>query len=254
MIAAPVAFLGDFGDAIKLIFHERESVSGGVRIGGLGEFGDLALKHLEVSLTAVLLATALALPLGLILGHRGKGEFLAISTSNIGRAVPSLALLATFVAFVGLGFWNVTLVLILLAIPPILTNAYVGVRQADRDAVEAGRGMGLSEGQIIRRIELPLALPIIFGGVRTSAVNVVATATIAPLANVQTLGEPIVSPQIYGTTGQIAASLLVALLTLATDAGFAALQRRVTPVPLRPARSRFALSRLNPLTLSRRTA
>ena len=136
------------------------------------------------------IACAISIPLGLWLGHIGKGGFLAINASNVGRAVPSLALIAFFVAYLGVGFTNLTLALVLLAIPPILTNTYIGVRQVDRDTVDAARGMGMTGSQIVRRVELPLALPLIFGGIRISAVNVVATATIAPLAGVDHARRP----------------------------------------------------------------
>jgi osmoprotectant transport system permease protein len=229
---------GDFAGAFDLIFNERESISGGVCIGGPSEFFDLAVSHMGVSLVAMAVAIAISVPLGLWLGHKGKGEFLAVTVSNVGRAVPALALLAFFVAFIGLGFTNVAAVLMLLAIPAILTNTYVGVRQVDQESVGAARGVGLTEGQIMRKVELPLALPLIFGGIRTSAVAVVATATIAPLGNVQSLGNPIIEPQTYGLPGQLAASILVALITLATDAGLGFLQRAVTPTGLRVAEQR----------------
>ncbi len=236
-----------FQDAVELIFKARESISGGVCIGGLGEFGELALVHLRTSVIAIAIAVAIAMPIGLYLGHIRKGEFLAVSVSNIGRAVPSLALLAFFVAFVGVGLLNVELVLTLLAIPPILTNTYVGVRQVDEDIVSAARGVGLTEGQIIRQVELPLSIATIFAGVRTSAVAVVATATITPLANVQSLGTPILEPQTYGQAGQLAAAIVVALITLSVDLGIGAIARASTPkgitataVPKRP-RKRFSL-------------
>lgn len=227
------AILSDFVEAIDFVLQERESVSGGVQVGGLGEFGELTLKHFEVSLVAVVAAVALFVPLGLYLGHKGRGEFLAISASNVGRAVPSLALLAFFIAFLGIGFVNVAAVLFLLAIPPILTNTYVGVRQVEGDAVDSARGMGMTEGQIVRRVEFPLALPTIFAGVRLSTVAVLATAIIAPLANVQTLGTPITEPQTYGPTGQLAAALVVAVLTLAADGLLRLLQRTLTPKGLK---------------------
>ena len=225
--------LAAFPNALDFIVSERESVSGGVCIGGPGELADLAASHMLVSAVAIAIAIVIAVPIGLFLGHRGRGEFVAVTVSNIGRAVPTLALLAFFVAFVGIGFTNVVVVLTLLAIPPILTNTYVGVRQVDRDTVAASRGVGLTEGQIIRRMELPLALPIIFGGIRTSAVAVVATATIAPLANVQTLGSPILEQQTYGAAGQLGAAIVVTAITLATDAGLGLAQRLVTPKGLR---------------------
>jgi osmoprotectant transport system permease protein len=228
---------GAFQDAIDFIVSERESISGGVCVGGPGELLDLAGSHMGVCLTALAIAVVVSVPLGLWLGHIGKGEFLAVSISNIGRAVPSLALLAFFVAFLGVGFNNVTAVLMLLAIPPILTNTYVGVRQVDQEAVSAARGVGLTEAQISRRVELPLALPTIFGGLRTSAVAVVATATIAPLANVQSLGTPILEPQTYGDAGQLGAAIVVALITLATDAGLGLVQWAVTPAALRSERT-----------------
>jgi osmoprotectant transport system permease protein len=226
---------GDFSDAVNFIFHSRESVSGGVQVGGHELLGFIA-THLEVSGAAVGAAILISLPLGLWLGHIGKGEFVAINISNVGRAVPSLALLAFFVAYLGVGFLNVTVVLLLLAIPPILTNVYVGVRQVDPETVDAARGTGLSELQIITHVELPLALPIIFGGIRTSAVNVVATATIAPLASVNTLGTPIINANVYGDTGRLGAAILVALLTLAVDVLLTAAQRAVTPAGLKLAR------------------
>lgn len=228
---------GGFADAFKLIFNERESVSGGVCIGGLGQFGELLVDHLITSLLAIVVAAAIAVPLGLFLGHVRKGEFLAVSVSNIGRAIPALALLAFFVAFVGVGRLNAVLVLTLLAIPPILTNTYVGVVQVDSDTVAAARGVGLTERQIIQQVELPMALPIIFAGLRTSAVAVVATATITPLANVPSLGTPILEPQTYGDSGQIAAAIVVALITFAVDAGLTLAARLGTPKGLRIASS-----------------
>ncbi len=231
-----VAGIGSqFSDAIDFILHPRESISGGVQIGGLEEIGRLAFTHMWVSLVAVAIAAAIAVPTGLYLGHKGKGEFLAVSISNVGRAVPTLALIAFFIAYLGIGLTNVIAVLILLAIPPILTNAYVGTRQVEREAVDAARGMGMTDAQIIRKVEFPMALPTIFGGLRISAVNVVATATIAPLANVRTLGEPIINENIYGDAGQLGASILVALIALATNAGLSAAQRAITPRGLKVA-------------------
>lgn len=235
-----------FSDAIQLIFHQRESISGGVCIGGLGEFGSLAGKHLILSVVAIAIAIAIALPIGLWLGHIGRGEFLAIGISNIGRAVPSLALLALFIAFLGLSFINAAVVLALLAIPPILTNTYVGLRQVSQETVDAARGQGYTEAQIIRQVEFPLALPLILAGLRTSAVAVVATATITPFGNVDSLGIPIINQQIYGFPGAIAGGIAVALITLIVDFGLGVLARALTPTGLKvgardPTRRRFAL-------------
>jgi osmoprotectant transport system permease protein len=224
-----LAVLGQFGDAIDFIFSERESPAGGTQVGGLAEMWELIWEHLKLSLAAMAVACAISVPLGLWLGHMGKGGFLAINASNVGRAVPSLALIAFFVAYLGVGFTNLTLALVLLAIPPILTNAYTGVRQVERDTVDAARGMGMTGAQIVRRVELPLALPLIFGGIRISGVNVVATATIAPLAGVITLGDPIINVNTYGDDGRLAAAIVVALLAVATEVLLAAVQRAVTP-------------------------
>jgi len=174
-------------------------------------------------------AAVIAIPLGVWLGHYGKGEFAAINASNVGRAVPTLVLLAVFIAYLGVGFIPITISLALLALPPILTNTYVGTRQVDRDSVDAARGMGMSETQIMRRVELPLSIAVIFAGIRVAAVNVVATATIAPLGSVDSLGTPIISANVYGADGRLGAAIAVTILTLAISAGLAALQRAATP-------------------------
>jgi osmoprotectant transport system permease protein len=231
VVTTQLAFLGQFGDAIGFIFHQRKSVEG-QPVGGT-QFLDLAWQHMKLSLAAMGLACAAAMPLGLWLGHIGKGGFLAINASNVGRAVPSLALIAFFIAYLGVGFTNVMVALTLLAIPPILTNAYVGVQQVERDTVDAARGMGMTGAEVVRRVELPLALPLIFGGIRTSMVNVVATATIAPLAGVVTLGDPIINVSTYGDTGRLAASIVVAALAVFTELFLGTVQRAVTPKGLK---------------------
>jgi osmoprotectant transport system permease protein len=229
-----MAILGDFGRGVDFIFHGRESQAGGTTVGGSDNF-PLLWEHLKLCGTALAIAIAVGLPIGLVLGHTGKGSFVAISASNVGRAVPSVALIALFIAFVPHApeFLSVTLALALLAIPPILTNAYVGVQQVDRDSVDAARGMGLSGNQIVRSIELPLALPLIFGGIKTSTVNVIATATIAPLFGVVTLGDPIISSTVYGREGQVGASIMVAALAVAAEVGLSAVQRAVTPTGIK---------------------
>ena len=229
-----LAVLGEFADAIEFIFVARESQAGGARVGGVENL-PLLWAHLKLTGAAMAVGIAAALPLGLMLGHLGRGSFLAITSSNVGRAVPSVALIALFVSFFPRTseFLNVTLALGILAIPPILTNAYVGVQQVDREAIDAARGMGMTGRQIVRRVELPLALPLVFGGIRTSTVNVVATATIAPLVGVLTLGDPITAESVYGREGLIGAVMIVATLAVAAEVGLGALQRAVIPAPLR---------------------
>jgi osmoprotectant transport system permease protein len=231
VIAAPLvpAFLGSFGGAVDFIFNQRDSVQAGGQIGGLDQIWDLASTQIAISVVALLLATAIALPLGLWLGHRGVGEFVAVAVGNAGRAIPELALIALMVAFIGTGNLNVTIAVTILGIPPILTNAFVGVRQVDRGAVDAARGMGMSELAIIARVELPLAIPTIMGGVRTAMVNIIATSTIGSLAGVKTLGDLILGPALYGDEGVIAGAIVVALLALTFELILAGLQRLLTP-------------------------
>jgi osmoprotectant transport system permease protein len=250
MTAVFASALGELGDGVSFIFTSRENQRS-VPVGGSHNL-PLLWEHLKLCLVSMGIATAISLPLGLLLGHTRKGSFLAISASNVGRAVPSIALIALFIAFFPRSpeFLNVTFALALLAIPPILTNTYVGVGQADRDSVDAARGMGLSGLQVMRQIELPLALPLIFGGIKTSAVNVIATATIAPLVGVVTLGDPLVAVSVYGREGQIGASIIVAVLAIAAEIGLSAVQRAVTPAgiklergPENRARARFGLTK-----------
>jgi osmoprotectant transport system permease protein len=227
--SVPTGFLGSFGDAFEFIISGQQSPLARGEVGGLDQVWDLLVTHVALSAAAMALGLAIALPLGIYLGHRGRGELFAIAAGNAGRALPELVLIALFVAFVGTGFDNVMLALTILAVPPILTNTFVGIRQVDRTAVEAARGMGMSERAIALRIELPLAAPTIMTGVRTSAINVIATATIAPLGSVLTLGDFILSPNVYGDAGVIAGAILVALLALTVELGLAALQSALTP-------------------------
>jgi osmoprotectant transport system permease protein len=229
----PLAFLDAFTGAFDFIFSQRESLGGGTQVGGLGQVGELTMEHLKVSGMALAVSLALALPVGLLLGHRGTGELFAIAAGNAGRAIPELALIALLVAFVGTGTLNVAIALAVLGIPPILTNTFVGVNQVDRQAVEAGRGMGMSESQIALRVELPLAVPTIMSGVRTAAINIIATATIAPLAGVLTLGDLILSRNVYGDEGVLAGAILVALLALTIELTLAAVQWGLTPRGIR---------------------
>jgi osmoprotectant transport system permease protein len=173
-------------------------------------------EHLELSLAALGIALLLALPLGLLLGHRHRGLFLAVSVSSVGRALPSVVLIAFGLTILGVGFWNNTAALVVLAVPPVLTNAYFAIDGVDRDVVEAARGMGLSEWQILHRIELPIGLPLVIAGIRIAAIFVIATATIAAIAGGGGLGEIIVNQASYGLAGVIAASLCVSALALLT--------------------------------------
>jgi osmoprotectant transport system permease protein len=170
---------------------------------------------------------------GVILGHTGKGELFAVSIGNAGRAIPELALIAFVAAFIGVGLVNVTFALAVLGVPPILTNAYVGVSQVDRNAVEAARGMGMSDLQVIGRVELPLAVPTIMTGVRTAAITIIATAAVATLAGISTLGDLLIGRNVYGDEGVLAGAMVVALLALTLELSLAALQWLLTPKGLK---------------------
>jgi osmoprotectant transport system permease protein len=237
MTHLPFADIGIFGQAVDFIFNGQEAKTGGVHVGGIDQVLDLTATHLEVTALAMAMALAVALPAGLLLGHYGRGELLAVALGNAGRAVPELAIIAFMAAAIGVGLLNVTIALAILAVPPILTNTFVAMRQVDRGAVEAARGMGMTATELIGRVELPLAVPTIMGGVRTSTINVVATATIAPLAGVLTLGDFILARNVYGDDGVLAGAICVAILALALELALAGLQRVLTSPGIRLARA-----------------
>ena len=170
--------MSEFGKAFKFILHNGE-VAGYPNLPSLAH---LALETLKVGVIGIAISLVLALPLGVWLGHIHRGSFFAINVGNIGRALPSLVVLAIGGAFFGLGLTVVELALVILAFAPIVTNAYLGVVEVDPELVDAARGMGMSEWEILRRVELPLAVPLIFAGIRTAALFVISTATIASLA------------------------------------------------------------------------
>lgn len=197
------------------------------------------LEHLGYSVVATLAAAAIALPLGLLLGHTGRFGNLAINVANIGRAIPTFGLIV--IAFILLRFsvLPVFIALVALAIPPILTNTYVGIRQVDREVREAAAGMGMSGTQILWRVEAPIAVPLIMAGIRVSAVQVVATATLAAVVSFGGLGRFIIDGLAQGVQGParglpqvIAGALLVASLAILTEVALGWVQRAVTPAGL----------------------
>ena len=212
-----------------------------------GDFGvpHRLYEHAVMSAAAVVAAVLIALPVGIWLGHRGRGGAVAINLANVGRALPSLAILALFQQAFGLRGWPgfgarpAFVALVALAVPPLVTNAYVAMRGVDRDVVEAARGMGMTGTELLWRVELPIALPLVLAGVRTAAVQVVATATLAAVTAWGGLGR-----YIYDGFGQrdnaqiLAGAILVGLLALATELGLSALQRAVVSEGLRPQQRR----------------
>jgi osmoprotectant transport system permease protein len=198
-------------------------------------------EHVRISAAAVVIGCAIAWPVGIWLGHVGRGGGLVVLVSNITLAVPTLALLAIFpLTFIGFGFPAIVLALAVFGIPPLLANAYTGLREVDPEVREAARGMGLSGWQVLWRVELPLSVPYLAAGFRTAAVQVVATATLASFVGGGGLGQII--QEGFGKTiasgmGEIlAGGLLVAVFALLVELVFAGVQRLVTPAPLRHGR------------------
>jgi osmoprotectant transport system permease protein len=195
-----------------------------------GLLAQRVLEHVQLSIIALVIAMLVALPLALVLGHTGRGGFLAINAANVGRALPSLALIAIALPFLGLNDSSTIFALVLLGIPPILTNTYVAVREVDQDIIEAARGMGMSSGEILRSVELPLAAPVMMSGIRTAAVQIVATATLAAVIAGGGLGRFIVDG--FATRNNpsvVTGAVAVGLLTILTELGLGAVERVVTP-------------------------
>jgi osmoprotectant transport system permease protein len=199
----------------------------------VGLLWNKSVEHMAISVVAVAVAMAIALPIGLWLGHLHRGSFLAVNVANIGRALPSLAVLAIGIAVLGIGRVNVVVALVILAVPPIITNAYVAVDSVDTDAVEAARGMGMKSHEMFTKVELPLAIPLTFAGIRTAAVYVVATATLAGFFGGGGLGDIISNQASYGLDGVVGAAIVVTVLALGTDLLLAGVQHLITPRGLR---------------------
>jgi osmoprotectant transport system permease protein len=210
--------------------------------GGDGLVHELR-QHLQVSAAALLVAVAIALPIALVLGHTRRGGVVAINVANAGRALPTYALLVLAVTVVGIssprllawtGSAATFFALLVLGIPPILTNTYVGMLEVDRDLVDAARGVGMNGVQVLLRVELPVALPLVMAGVRTAALGVVATATLASWTGYDTLGTPInVGIAVSDNVAVFAGALVVAALALTVEAGLAGVQRLVVSPGLR---------------------
>jgi len=203
---------------------------------GAGGIPTRLVEHLAVSLASLALAVAIALPIGLYVGHTRRGASVAVNVANLGRALPTLALITIFLPLtvvidpqLGFKVYPTLLALVVLGLPPILVNTYVGVSGIDADLVEAGRGMGMREGEILRRIEIPVAIPVIAGGIRSAASQIVATATLGAIFGGVGLGRYLVEGIAQNDNGMIFGGVtLVAVLSLATELVFALAQRRIT--------------------------
>lgn len=195
------------------------------------------LEHLVYTLLAVVIGALIAVPLGAWIGHTGRGSFLVVGLANGMRALPELGLLTLLVLLIGIGLLPVTLALVVLAVPPLLAGTYAGVRNVDRATVDAARGMGMHEREVLLKVELPNALPLVLGGLRAATLQVLATAAIAAYVALGGLGRFLIDGlAVSDYTTVIAGALLIAALALLVEGSLAAVQRVVVSPGLRPAR------------------
>jgi osmoprotectant transport system permease protein len=186
------------------------------------------LEHLHYSLLALAIAFLIAFPVGLLIGHTNRGSFLAINAGNAGRALPTLGVLMLVVSLAGLGLMPVTIALVVLAIPPILTSTYAGIRAVSGATVDAARGVGMKEWQIVLDVEVPNALPIIIGGLRNATLQVVSTATIAAYLGLGGLGRYLFDGlALRDYPRVVAGAVVLAILAVALDLLLGAAQRLV---------------------------
>jgi osmoprotectant transport system permease protein len=202
--------------------------------GNTGLLIRTAAQQLLLSAASVALAVVISVPTGMITGHLRRGSFLAISGGNVARALPTLAIIAVGITLWGIGFVNIMIALVVLAIPPILTNTYVAVSTVDPAMTEAARGMGMRPWQVLARVELPAAMSLIIGGIRTASVYVIATAYLASFAGSDsTLGTIIANEGHYGLAGVLAATIVVVVMAFAVEGLLALCQRALTPQGVR---------------------
>ena len=203
------------------------------------EYPDLLWRHVSLSAAALAIGTIVALVVAMLVSRSPLGAFIAINAGNVGRAVPSLAILALVFPLFGFGFNTALVALTALAIPPILINASTALRQVSPQVIDAARGMGFSNSQILGRIKLPIAAPVIFAGIRTSAVQVVASATLATFVGGGGLGDLIVEGYSRGDNYiMLAGAFSVAVLAIITELGFGGIERALTPKGLKVAQTR----------------
>jgi osmoprotectant transport system permease protein len=196
-------------------------------------------SHLEIAGIAVGIAILIGLPIGVVLGHLHRLSFLAINISNLGRALPSVAILTIFLPVVGVGQTDVIIALVILAFPPMLTNAYVAIDGVDAETVDAAKGIGLRAWQVLARVELPLALPLIFAGVRTAGVFVIATTTLSGFFGGGGLGDIISNEASFHQSGVIGGTYVLIALAFLSQLVFLVLERAVTPAGLRMQKRNF---------------
>lgn len=210
-------------------------VTTGANWSGRNGIATLTWAHVRLSFWATFTAALLALPPAVVLGHLHRGGLVAVSLVNLGRAVPSFGVIALVLPFsiewgFGLGYWPTFVALVLLGVPPIFTNAYTGVRGVDPGIVESARGMGMTPRELVLAVEVPNAMPLVITGVRISAVQIVATATLGALVGFQCLGTLVVQGIAQFDDGKlVTGAVFVAAMAIIVEVGFGVLQRFVTP-------------------------
>jgi osmoprotectant transport system permease protein len=206
------------------------------------------LDHLGYTLQALLIAAVIAVPLGAAIGHTGRGGFLVVGSANGLRALPELGLLTLLVGFTGLGILPLTITLVILSVPPLLAGTYAGVRNADPAVVDAARGVGMREREVLTKVELPIAVPLILGGLRTATLQVIATATIGAYIGLSGLGRFLIDGLARNDYTEMAAgAVLVAGLALVVEGLLGGLQRLIVSPGLRPAQARRRAPRTAPV-------
>jgi len=194
--------------------------------------------HLAYTVQALLIAAVIAVPIGAVIGHTGRGGFFVVGTANGLRALPELGMLTLLVGFVGIGLLPLTIALVILAVPPLLAGTYAGVRNTDPAVIDAARGMGMREQEVLTKVELPIAVPLILGGLRTATLQVIATATIGAYIGLSGLGRFLIDGLARNDYTEMAAgAVLVAALALIVEALLGALQRLLVSPGLRTAQA-----------------
>lgn len=204
---------------------------------GARGIGTLLRAHVHISAVATVIAVLIAVPPAVVLAHHGRAPVLSVAVANIGRAIPSFAIIALVLPIsiqlgLGLGFWPTTVALVALGVPPLFTNTYAGVAGTPRETIDAARGIGMTERQLLRQVELPAALPLMIAGFRISAVQIVATATLGALVGHRNLGTLIVEGLARGQAARdrlLAGALLVAVLAMLVDTVIDRLEPRLVP-------------------------
>jgi osmoprotectant transport system permease protein len=193
---------------------------------GAEGIGNRILQHLAYTFLSLGIAAVIALPMGLLIGHTRRGAFLAINIGNAARALPTLGLLTLIVLLIGIGQVPVIIALVVLGIPPILASTYAGVSGVDRATIDAARGMGMTEQEILTRVEIPIALPLIISGVRSATLQIVSTATVAAYVALGGLGRYVIDGlSLRDFPQMLTGAVLVALLAILLDLAFAVIGR-----------------------------